>query len=267
MQKVALQTRHASQQHPPVRRYELKYVLRPDVAERVGHSLNAYLEPDQHCSAQPSRTYTVRSIYFDSMRFDCYYEKLGGQYHREKFRIRTYNQAQSAPLILENKIKQGSAYVKIRTTLTDGLLKAISSRDYDALRHPGVLDGERQALDKFFFQIHRNVYNPTALVVYDREAYVYPGQDTIRVTLDRNLRALMFPALEQIHEQNGLETVLQDAVILEIKFSRVLPSSIGWLRNRFRLQNQACSKYCTCVGHFLGGIPSFKDGVAHVRTG
>ena len=47
MQKIAPQIRPASQLHPPMHRYELmKYVLRPNVAKRVGRSLNAYLELD-----------------------------------------------------------------------------------------------------------------------------------------------------------------------------------------------------------------------------
>ena len=249
------------------RRYEFKYLLRPELAERVVDFLASHLEIDEHCRGRDSNSYTVRSIYFDSPDFECFHEKVGGQKHREKFRIRTYNNPGSGPRFLENKIKDGLAYIKDKVTLNANTLDAVENLDYDSLREADRHDKDKLILDKFFFYVYRKVYSPAALVVYDREAYVYPGQDTIRVTLDRNLRALMFPALEQIHEEGKLEAVLQDAAILEIKFSRVLPGTISWARNRFRLQSQACSKYCTCVAHFLGEIPSFKDGVAHVRTG
>ncbi|MCK4391677.1 VTC domain-containing protein, partial [Candidatus Bipolaricaulota bacterium] len=52
-----------------VHRYELKHVLRPEVAERVVDFLAPHLEMDEHCRGRDSNSYTVRSIYFDSPDF------------------------------------------------------------------------------------------------------------------------------------------------------------------------------------------------------
>lgn len=248
-------------------RYELKYLLRPELAEKVANSLASYLEMDDHCRGKDANSYTVRSIYFDSPDFKCFHEKLGGQKHREKFRIRTYDHFNSTPLFLEDKIKNDISYIKLKGVLTQDIFRAIKELDYNSLSELDIPEKDRRILEKFFFRVYRQAYFPVALVAYDREAYVYPGQDEIRVTLDKNLRAMMFPALEQLHDEVELENVLHDVVILEIKFPYILPREIGLLATRFDLQARACSKYCTCVAHFLGEIPSFKDGVAYVSTG
>jgi len=246
-------------------RYEFKYLLRPEVAERVVDFLASHLEMDEHCRGRDSNSYTVRSIYFDSPDFECFHEKLGGQKHREKFRIRTYNNPGSGPLFLENKIKDGLSYVKDKVTLNADILKAIKNLDYDSLSEVDRHDKDKRILDKFFFYTYRRAYSPVVLVVYDREAYVYPGQDTIRVTLDKNLRARMFPNLAQIYDEERLEYLLYHWIILEIKFTDILPRWMMPLNSLFYLKRQACSKYCTSVAHFIGGIPSFKDGLAYVR--
>lgn len=253
-------------QHLAVGRYEFKYLLRPELAERVVDFLAPHLEMDKRCRERDSNSYTVRSIYFDSPDFECFHEKLGGQKYREKFRIRTYNDPRSAPLFLEDKIKNGLSYVKAKVTLNSDSLKAIKDLDYDSLNNADMLDKDRKILDKFFFHIYRKAYSPVALVVYDREAYVYPGQDTIRVTLDKNLRAKMFPSLAEIYNEDGLEYLLYHWIILEIKFTDLAPRWVRTLNTLFHLKRQACSKYCTSVAHFLGEIPSFKDGLTHVWT-
>ena len=58
-------------------RYEFKYLVRPEVAERVVDFLAPHLEMDEHCRGRDSNSYTVRSIYFDSPDFECFHEKLG----------------------------------------------------------------------------------------------------------------------------------------------------------------------------------------------
>lgn len=269
-------------------RYELKYLLRPELAERVVDFLRPYLEVDKYCNGndanayserkrrtssayferkqETSFAYTVRSIYFDSPDFECFHAKRGGQKYREKFRIRTYNHSGSAPLFLENKRKNGLSYVKDKVSLKGDALKAIRNLDYDSLREVDILEDKRRILDRLFFHIYRKAYFPVVLIAYEREAYVYSGQETIRVTLDRNLRARMFPNLHQIYDEDGLENLLHDWIILEVKLTDVVPRWMRRLSTLFQLRRQACSKYCTCVAHFLGEIPSIKESLAYVWT-
>jgi SPX domain protein involved in polyphosphate accumulation len=109
-------------------RYEFKYLIRPDLAEAVARFLTPYVEMDEHCRGSDTNAYTVKSIYFDSPDFECFHEKLGGQKFREKFRLRTYDHRGSAPLFLENKIKNGLAYSKDKVSL--------NARDSERQRFP-----------------------------------------------------------------------------------------------------------------------------------
>ena len=252
--------------HTALTRYEFKYLIRPELAQAAVRFLAPYVEMDEHCRERSTTAYTVRSIYFDSPDFECFHEKLGGQKFREKFRIRSYDHPGSAPLFLENKIKNGLAYFKDRVSLNAGDLEAVENADCEGLGVAGRFDGSRRALDRLFFHMYRRAYSPVALVVYEREAYICPSEDTIRVTFDRNLRASMFPSLGQIHKEEGLEHILYDWIILEIKFTQTAPRWMGRLCPRFHLRRQTCSKYCTSVAHFLGEVPSLKDGLARVWT-
>lgn len=250
--------------HKPASRYEFKYLLRPELAERVVDFLSSYLEMDEHCRQHDSDGYTVRSIYFDSPDFRCFHEKLSGQKYREKFRIRTYNDPGSAPLFLEHKIKDGLAYMKSKVALNDVTLEAVKRRDYDALNNVVLPREDSHILGRFFSHLYRRAYSPVALVTYNREAYVCPGQDTTRVTLDRNLRANKFPDLTDIYDECRSEQLLYKWIILEVKFAEVVPKWLARLSTLFQLRRQACSKYCTSVAHFLGETPDLKEGLAHV---
>ncbi len=255
-----------SEQAPIRGRYELKYLIRPDVADRILDFLEPRVEMDEYCRRRDTHSYTVRSIYFDSPDFESFHEKLDGQRHREKFRIRTYNHPASAPLFLEHKRKDGISYVKRRVLLDKDSFEAVNMLGCGSLEAAAPSGKDDHILEKLLFRVYRRAFSPVALITYDREAYVYPGEETTRVTFDRNLRASMFPDLDQICDETGLEYLLYDWIVLELKFNHVVPSWLRQLTMRFDLRRQACSKYCTSVGHFLGGMPTFKDGIAYVRT-
>jgi SPX domain protein involved in polyphosphate accumulation len=221
---------------------------------------------DEYCRRSDTGSYTVRSVYFDSPDFECFHEKLDGRRYREKFRIRTYNQPGSAPIFLEHKRKNGIPYVKRRLLLAKDALEAAKAFSYESLKASTSSGKDAPILEKLLSRVYVRAYSPVALITYDREAYVYPGEETTRVTFDRNLRASMFPDLDKIFDEAGLEYLLYDWIVLEIKFNHVVPHWLRRLNTFFDLRRQACSKYCTCVGYLLGGMPTFKDGIAYVRT-
>jgi len=243
------------------RRYELKYLIRADLVKKVTGYLSVYLDMDRNCQKRKNHNYTVRSIYFDSPGFKCFHEKLGGQRDREKFRLRTYGEAWSAPVFLENKLKNGQAYVKNRVKICDGVDCLATN-----LSNISGENGNSPLLDRFLFHLYGKLYLPSALVIYERKAYVHPSEETIRVTLDSNLRAGLFPNLNQMYDEDALDYLLFNWVIVEIKFTHLMP---GWLKDFtsfFALSRMTCSKYCTSVGHFLGKNPGLKDGLANVSA-
>jgi len=246
------------------RRYEYKYLIGRGISRGVTTFLSQYLELDEYCLKEENHNYTVRSIYYDNPSFTCFHEKLDGQKYREKFRIRTYNGPGTAPIFLEDKKKNGSFYEKYRAELNDYTMRMIDDPHFDSNEEGSIPEKYKSLIERFLFHLRGKAYFPAVLVAYDREAYVEPEGNNIRVTLDKNLRAVLFPNLNQIYEEERLEYILYNWIILEVKFSQIVPRWLKRLVSLFNLNRQACSKYCTSLGHFLGEVPEVKGSVANV---
>ena len=67
-------------------RFEFKYLLTLQQAERFKYDLKSYLVPDEHGSENGH--YALTSLYYDSPDLRCYYEKEAGIKFRRKLRIR-----------------------------------------------------------------------------------------------------------------------------------------------------------------------------------
>ena len=244
-------------------RHELKYLIRPEEAGAIAEFIKPYLELDKYCVSRPNSQYTVRSIYYDSPSFECYHDKLDGIRERQKLRIRTYNQAKTAAY-LENKRKIGGTHRKTKTALSPDVVAALASRDDSAIRAASGTKGPEQVLGQLLYRMARNAYAPVSLIVYDREAYVYPGQhDVVRLTFDRHLRAKLFPESSSIHSEEDLQQLLYHWVILEIKFTGLIPRWFRRINTLFDLRRQACSKFGMSVAFLLGEAPQLKDGIRY----
>ena len=245
---------------PAMGRHEFKYLIRSEMCDDMAAFVSPFLELDKYSQSRPHDSYTVRSIYYDSPAFRCYYEKANGEKNRRKYRVRTYNDA--AATFLECKQRRGSTYTKPKTRLRDEDLVALAERrgmDASTADPSGVLGQLLISMDRWEYQ-------PTALVVYDRVAYVYPGQqDMIRVTFDRNLRGRVFPTLEQIYDEGELVPLLYGWTVLEVKFNDIVPRFLNQLVTKFALQRQACSKYGVCVSQLIHEDPTKREGWNHVR--
>ena len=206
--------------YPVSGRHEFKYLIRNEQTHAIARFLATHLELDKYSQGRPLNRYTVRSIYYDSPDFRCYYEKANGDQNRRKLRVRSYNQADSAAIFLECKQRKGSTYTKSKSQLDTEKLEILQAREGLAgqdIERFGVVEQLLLGMDRWDYQ-------PTVLVVYDREAYVSPGQeDTVRVTLDNNLRARMFPELDELHDEADLDDLLYGWTILEVKFTNVVP--------------------------------------------
>ena len=244
---------------PSTGRHEFKYLIRSERCAEIAAFLSPHLELDKYSQSRPRDSYTVRSIYYDSPSFACYYEKANGEKNRRKYRVRTYND--SGATFLECKQRRGGTYTKAKVRLDAESLSALRDRrGLDrSIAEPSAVLGQ------LLLRMDRWDYQPTGLVVYDRTAYVYPGQqETIRVTFDRNLRGRVFPMLDEIHQESELVSLLYGWTILEVKFNDIVPRFLGRLVTRFGLQRQACSKYGVCIALLLDENPTKEEGWNHV---
>lgn len=230
----------------------MKYVVRPETARRLVTLLGSDLDRDPHAVRHASGAYTVRSVYFDSPSLECYRLKTGGQLFREKYRVRTYDEPGSAPLQFELKQKRGSRYRKHKLPLDARVLAGGAGASLlDWI--PGPQGGDAEvARQRLLYRLRARSYRPVVLVTYEREAYVGRQDDTVRVTLDRHVRARACSSLSSIYDESRWTRPLGDWVIVEVKFTRRVPRWMGALHRHGRLKPQACSKYCTAVAALFG---------------
>ena len=152
--------------------------------------------------------YHIRSLYFDTIFNDAYFDKMDGDQNRDKYRIRIYNM-RDTNIKLECKTKVGSL---------------ISKRSLGIPR-----DLAEQIID------------------YVREAYLHPAEE-VRITFDKQLRSgmnsidLFNPAVATVPPFDNND------IILEVKYNQVMPPYIRDLLNYYcpNALSSAISKYTWC---------------------
>lgn len=125
---------------------------------------------------------------------------------------------------------------------------------------------QRAALDNFLCHYGYRPMLPTVLVRYEREPYFSLIDDYARVTFDRciSFQAASELTLQPQHDhwtyvdhavaQRGISPSAS-AVLLELKFTSVVPSWIRHLVHTLDLQREAFCKYTRAIDA-LGLVPS-----------
>ncbi|MEM8484899.1 MAG: polyphosphate polymerase domain-containing protein [Bacteroidota bacterium] len=235
-------------------RNELKYLVPSILLDELRNVITHFAKPDKYSKLRGTRGYTIRSIYLDTPSLDFYIEKIEGYEKRRKLRIRGYNEGtlNESPVFLEIKRKEGAKIEKQRVQVP--YLAAASLLDCaDPLGSIVPLMPSPQAdadMRAFLFHARKRPMRPINLVVYEREAFEGHAEESLRLTLDKNLRAGLYPAMDGLYEEKGLYDVVPGHFILEVKFDHFYPV---WLRpflSRHQLKKQALSKYVMAIDRF-----------------
>lgn len=207
-----------------------------------------YLDYDPFSDAMPNKEYTVRSIYFDTMELDYYYEKIDGYKLRKKIRIRGYNDKMGHDTVfMEIKRKFKEPIEKDREKLTFEVMRRLMAGEGAGAYGPGNDDHGINGAGKFLFHVYRNNLKPVVLVIYEREAYHEKFDKRVRVTLDKNLRCIAYPGIDDLYSEEKTVPALTGRFILEVKFVDHFP---GWLRPitaKLGLHRRSASKYVMSV--------------------
>lgn len=231
-------------------RLEYKYLVPKVKLCELRESLRPFLNLDEYAETREEKEYTVRSIYYDTMRLDDYRDKLSGLKIRKKLRIRGYNQLEKESLVfLEVKRKYENHISKNRAPIMYyHLNEVLETADIDRLlvKRKNYLDAQNDAA-KFFYLLKIRNCSPAALVVYDREAFFSKHDSTLRITFDKNLRSIALPKTSDLYNDTELKSAMTGYFILEIKFYSGFPKWLQSVLNQYELQRRALSKYTICV--------------------
>lgn len=216
-------------------RHEIKYFIHKRQAAELRLFLRNSMKKDPN--GDDTGSYWIRSLYFDTLDNKDYYEKIIGHNTRKKIRLRIYNlSAKTVKLEIKNKYNSYIHKETINITREDAnkLIKGDSS--------PLLSYGERAA-NKVYAFMHQNIYHPTVIIDYEREAYLYTFQN-IRVTIDKNLRAA-FNSFDLFKENIFMIPIFNnDVFVLEIKYNHMLPVFLQKVLSEFAVQKSQISKYC-----------------------
>src|SRR5213595_1433501 len=95
-------------------RFELKYIIKEDVAGAVRDFVSSYLEIDEFGATLPNFSYPVHSLYLDSHKLTLYHNTVNGDKNRYKLRLRYYEDRPDAPVFFEIKRRMNNIILKQR---------------------------------------------------------------------------------------------------------------------------------------------------------
>lgn len=216
-------------------RHEWKHEIPLGDVQYLRSRLSAVMCIDQYAK---NGSYTVNSLYFDTPDNRVLREKINGVGHREKFRLRYYNNDTSA-VLLEKKLKTGGLCAKLQAEL--------ALEDTLALVHGKYKIFERNCpplLLELYQKMAVQGLRPRTIVQYTREPFVYaPGN--VRVTLDHHIRTGTI-SCEFLDHGCCTIPIPNDPAVLEVKWDSFLPSIIRDIVQNPGTRTAAFSKYAAC---------------------
>lgn len=219
-------------------RNEIKFVINKDSAEILKQKLALLMDVDSN-SSDYDNSYLIRSLYFDDLYSNAYYEKMDGVEYRKKYRIRLYNNDTSF-IRLECKYKHENKTSKDQILIDKSICDKIINGNIEELNI-----NEDNLLAKFVMDYRARNLRPSIIVDYKRLAYTYPVSD-VRVTFDSKIRSGRYNYNLYDETIETYKVIDDNEVILEVKFNEILPEQIAIVLSTVPMIRQAFSKFATC---------------------
>lgn len=215
-------------------RRELKHVITQMDCHLLRSNLKHVMTLDLH--AKNNGKYLIRSVYFDNFDNKALNQKKEGLFHRDKYRVRLYDNDTSF-INLEKKSKRDNLCYKEKCSMTAEEYTRLNNGDFDWME-----EDKRPLMRELY--IHMNLFQlkPVAVVDYIREVYIYE-QGNVRVTFDSSIKTsykdtdILNPDLIMV------DTVDPNTVILEVKYDEFLPDVIKLLLQVRDSRKTSFSKY------------------------
>lgn len=245
--------------HPiQAQRFELKFIIPESLSQPIRDFISPNLVLDAH--AQEDRSYPIHSIYLDSPSLKTYQATLNGDRNRYKLRVRYYDDKADSPVFLELKRKFNDVVRKQRCMLTRDSLPLAIAGDSTCIRPKDQAD-----YAVILPLIQNNAATPRAHVAYRREAWVSRLDNSVRVTMDRQVRVEPCFGLSLHTKMQKPVVVFNDNVVLELKFTSRYPQWFRDMIHVFNIMQCGAAKYTGGVE--LYGEQHFRQPKAELRYG
>jgi hypothetical protein len=229
-------------------RFELKYLVREETALAIRRFASCYLKPDDFAAKFKDYSYPVHSLYLDSADLATYQAVQSGEKNRFKLRIRYYRN-DDATVYFEIKRRTNDVISKMRAKVRRDAVQALLNGQPPQLRHLATPDAKQFfALQEFCRLTHRLGATPKSHVAYQREAWMSPVNNSMRLTFDREVQCEPEFSAALTTSLGAAVQPFESKVILELKFVDRLP---GW-----------CAEMVRLFGLVRGGAPKYAQGLA-----
>jgi hypothetical protein len=187
------------------------------------------------------RSTTYQTIYFDTVRYDCFIKHQNGKLNRYKIRSRQY--VESNLNFFEVKFKSNKGRTQKDRIRCDEQVQNIEGRAHDFMQSTTNLNASD--------------FHPCMFINFIRITLVSKQLDE-RCTVDINLH----------FKNKTAEKHYKDLVIVEAKMgSSKKASSIVSAMKKFRVREKSISKYCLGVSMLVPGIKrnTFKPTLLYIH--
>lgn len=218
-------------------RHEYKYLCDKTQNMMLKMRAKGLLQADKY--SKTKGYYYVRSLYFDTMDYQCCLENENGNDKRNKYRIRIYN-GNCEKIVLERKSKERQMTSKISCPISEEVCRRLIGNQ----RVP-ITEDMSQIQKKLLLEIQLKVMHPAIIVEYQRFPYVEKNGN-VRITFDENISSSN--EIEKFLDRRIIMRPILEAgqSIMEIKWDAFLPSYIKEHMQMETLQWGSFSKYYLC---------------------
>jgi SPX domain protein involved in polyphosphate accumulation len=232
-------------------RYELKFIIPQRVALQIRQFVRQHLELDEFGQGQPDSSYPVHSLYFDSDDWKIYWRTMNGDKNRYKLRLRYYSDDPATPIFVEIKRRMKDIILKQRGRIEHTAVPELIAGHFP--KGPQLRSADEAHAIEQFLQLMLNVQaKPKLHIAYEREAYVNDHNNEVRVTFDRNVRAVTRFDGKICTEMSRPIICTRDQVILELKFTNRAPFWYRDLVQTFNCFQTGAAKFVESTNLYLG---------------
>ena len=229
-------------------RYERKYFVTEAEAVEVREFARRYLVPDEYSDGKPNFSYAIHSLYLDSGRLMTYWDQVHAVSSRFKLRLRYYDDDPSAPVFFEIKRRANECIFKERSAVLKSAAPALVAGHFPQQRYLMKPSPRHLAALQEFWRIMNHLSaQPKVLVSYWREAWVHPENNTLRLTIDRDVRGEPRSVVGLSTRMTNPSRPYGRSVVVELKYTHHFPDWYRELVWHCGLVQAGSPKYCRCV--------------------
>lgn len=221
-------------------RRERKFLLTKDKYRRLLPVLSEHMKLDPYCTDDSG--YIIRNIYYDTDNDDVIKYSLSSPYHKEKLRLRFYEEPKDdeSPLFLELKKKTDGIVTKRRVTMKLSELEDFFGTQIPPEREKYV---DKQIFNELAAYISANDVKPKVYLSYKRIAFFDDEDPSLRLTFDYDITAKRFR--DDKDAERNVSLIDDDMMLMEIKFSHAVPLWMARMLSENNIRKTSFSKYGT----------------------